>query len=302
MKPLIEISTIGFAPAEIVRRLASLRAIVGETDGRFGVQIHHGATLELLDALRGDPGPFSVHGPVATDFALNLAAEDHGPAWAAFERTVEIARSFGAQDIVFHGFFLTGQAIPHGDSGFWSSLLDVLDPSIRERTGPDADQSFFNTREFHLFKERVKVTLRKLRRDFPDQKIYLKNDLPVPGAGARRPEDILFLDSPIWVDTSHLWASALVHRFDFYRALETLLDSGRVLGAHLHSNPMPLNQVNSHLHPGHGRLSDPTDMSWPRIFYMLRQHRVRRYAVEVPRCSEQDLRAVIEWDQMSTRA
>ena len=40
----------------------------------------------------------------------------------------------------------------------------------------------------------------------------------------------------ICVDIGHLWISSLVHKFDYFEALKTLISTGRVVTAHIHDN------------------------------------------------------------------
>ncbi len=55
------------------------------------------------------------------------------------------------------------------------------------------------------------------------------------------PEDFILMTREIknifiCIDIGHLWISSLVHGFDYFDALNTLLETGRVISVHIHDN------------------------------------------------------------------
>ncbi len=55
------------------------------------------------------------------------------------------------------------------------------------------------------------------------------------------PEDFIRLIKEIdnifiCIDIGHLWISALVHKFDYFDALESIISTDRVVSAHIHDN------------------------------------------------------------------
>ena len=144
-------------------------------------------------------------------------------------------------------------------------------------------------------RERVKKNLAELKRRFPQINWCIEVDLPFYGAGSILPEDMIYLDFPVCLDTGHFWCACGTFKKDFHHEVGKFLKSGRVEMIHLHASiydqSIPVDQWRD----GHKVLATPNAMDLPRFVRSCAAAGVRHFVLEIFDSSPQDLELLVQW-------
>lgn len=278
----IELSTLCFYHGDVREKINRCRNLIESHGFEFGIQLHNSITKDLYNKIKDLDVPFTVHAPILSDYFINLAHDNFDTALAAFQNTSLVMQSLRSTIALFHGFFLTQKPIKNDPANYNKVLRDAIDNRYRLKNTRLMDPKFLETEEFRKYQNTVKKNMKELRERYPSYTLCMENDFPGLGNGNQTPAHIIFLDCPIWLDTGHLWASAILNKFDFYRGLETICKQCQVMGVHLNTNRTPYDW-NLEYPDGdtHSHFSNAYDMDMNKIIVILKENRIRHFTLEV---------------------
>ena len=168
--------------------------------------------------------------------------------------------------------FMTQKPIKNDPANYGKVLRDAMDNNYRLNDTRVMDPKFLETEEFCNYQNTVKTNMKQLREMYPSYTLCIENDFPGIGNGNQTPAHLIYLDCPIWLDTGHLWASAILNKFDFYTGIDTICKQCRVIGAHLNTNRTPLNwNFKSPDGDTHSHFSRECDMDMDRVIGILKK-------------------------------
>lgn len=291
----IELSTMCFRHGEILAKIKRCRDFIESQGFEFGIQLHNSITKDLYNEIKGLKVPFTIHAPVFSDYVINLAHDDFQTAMEAFQNTAQIMNTLKSTVVLFHGFFMTSRPIKNDPDNYNKVLRDVIDNKYRLNDTRVMDPKFLETEEFKKYQRTVKTHMKQLRERYPSYTMCLENDFPGIGNGNQTPAHMAYLECPVWLDTGHLWTSAIVNKFDFYEGLESICKNGQVVGVHLNTNKTPHNW--NYEYPDgdtHSHFSREYDMDMDKIICILKRNRITHYTIEIINGDIKDVKFFVE--------
>jgi sugar phosphate isomerase/epimerase len=190
----------------------------------------------------------SVHAACpSSEFFPNFASEDTGVIERNhhdLERTLETAAEFGASLVVVHPGYTTNRSMP-ADEILQQRLLASaeFEPYVCTRKGSICGPNYTDTSLYRAFMKRALTNLAHFSLRCAERGIGLAIENLNPRAGylIQTPRDMIetvrvLPSAGLCLDIGHLWISNTVHRFNFLEGIKRILETGRVLTTHLHSN------------------------------------------------------------------
>ena len=270
----------------------------GNFGWEFGVQLHNTAPAEVIEKLVREGIPLSVHGPLHQDRFWNLAREDAEDTFAAMERNFCEFRKLGIREVVFHSALMcdfSPEAFGHGKS-YDECMKPVYRPEYALYPGRPFNRDFTSEAEFVRRFDWLKANLQRIRGNFPDFLICVENDFPAYTGMNMFFRDMVRLDSPLCLDTGHLWIAAHQAGVDFQQEVKTAAGSGLLRMCHLHSSlytsAIPADQWSD----GHQRLTlNNPEMDLPRVFRTLVRGGLDFFVLEISGADVEELQMLKQW-------
>ena len=172
---------------------------------------------------------------------INLANDNFDAILSGFQNTGYIMEMLKSKIALFHGFFMTQKPIKNDPANYGKVLREAINNKYRLNDTRVMDPKFLETEEFRNYQNTVKRNMKQLRERYPSYILCIENDFPGIGNGNQSPDHLIYLDCPVWLDTGHLWSSAILNKFDFYTALDMICMQCQVIGVHLNTNRTPIN-------------------------------------------------------------
>ncbi len=282
MQRKIELSTVCFNHNNILEKIKRCKDFVESHGFNFGIQLHNSITQDLYNTIKKLNIEYTVHAPVLSDYFINLAGSDFNTIYTGFQNTARIMQSIQSNIALFHGFFMTQKLIKNDPANYGKVLRDAIDKRFRLNDTRVMDPKFLKTEEFRIYQNAVKTNMKRLREMYPSYILSIENDFPGIGNGNQTPEHLLYLDCPIWLDTGHLWASAILNRFDFYTGLDEICKKCQVTGVHLNTNQTPLAwDLKYPYGDTHSHFSRDYDMDMDKTIGILKKNRITHFTLEI---------------------
>jgi len=295
MKIKIELSTMCFYHGDPVIKIKQCREYTESHGIEFGIQLHNSTNKELFDKIKDINVNFSVHAPVFSDYFINLASNDFDTIIAGFQNTLHVMESLQSNIALFHGFFMTQKPIKNDPANYGKVLREAIDNKYRLDNTRVMDPKYLITEEFKTCQNNVKKNMRKLIETYPSYTLCMENDFPGIGNGNQTPEHLIYLDCPIWIDTGHLWASAILNKFNFYEGLDTICKQCQVVGVHLNTNRTPsIWDFKSPDGDTHSHFSREYDMDMDNIISILKANKITHYTIEIVDGELEDVKFLVQ--------
>lgn len=264
--------------------LDDCRLAASECGITFGVQLHNSVTQKEIEWLLRQDVRLSAHAPVGQQLNWNFAAADTSKLLDAVAENVKFFRNNGISDAVFHGFFMTDMPVEafSPGKGYLDCMQEIHRPELDRWQGNYRNADFTGSEEFRMRLRRVKDNMRLILGEFPDIDFRIENDYPCFGQGAMLAKDMLELDFPICLDTSHLWAACRIFGLDFLKECRKMTAGQKVTMMHLHASPYTLDIPAPECKDGHLQLSSTRweHMSLDRVVRNACRHGLRHIVLE----------------------
>jgi sugar phosphate isomerase/epimerase len=299
-KILLDFTSSPFKKDDGIANLAECKKTAEEYGFDFGVQLHNTADADEIEKLASAGIKLSAHAPLVAQHSINLAAKSFEPAKKLIEENCKMFRELGITQTVFHGFGMTDKTIPmFGPGGSYDNCMkEVFRPELSLDGKSRICSDFTHTAEFKERQLRVKERLAYIRETYPNIMWCLENDFPAYGSANIFPESSIFLDNPICLDSSHLWATAFIFDRDFHEETIKYLDSGQVKMVHIHASIYTDKIAKTDWSDGHLTLNTPNSMDLPRFVKACRDANVKHYVLEIPGGNSDDIHAFAKmWNQ-----
>jgi hypothetical protein len=186
-----------------------------------------------------------------------------------------------AKAAMFHGFFMTEKKIKNDPKNYTSLMREAIGQKYRLRDTNVMDPKYFDTDEFKEYQRNVKQNMKLLCEKYPQFTICIENDFPGVGNGNQTPEQLTFLECPIWLDLGHLWAASILHKFDFYEGINKVCRSKRVMGVHLNTNQIGHDWDFKASGDTHSCFSRAFEMDMDRTIHLLKKNGIENYTMEM---------------------
>ncbi|MCF6150290.1 MAG: sugar phosphate isomerase/epimerase [Candidatus Kuenenia sp.] len=298
MSVLIEMSTMCFLNANVLTKIKNCKEIIESQGFEFGIQLHNSTSKELYNKLKGHDVKYTVHAPLFSQYFINLAGDNFGSIVRNFKSTANFMEKMNSNIAILHGFFMTKKPIKNDPANYGKVLRDAIDSKYLLHNTRVMDPKYLETEEFRNYQKRVKTNMERLRNHFPKYILCMENDFPGLGNGNQTLEHLKYLDCPIWIDTGHLWASAILNNFDFYKDLDAICKQCNVMGVHLNTNQTPLNwNFKVPLGDTHSHFSTDYDMDMSKIISILKENQITHFTIEIIDGNEKDVNFLIEMYQ-----
>lgn len=295
MTILIEMSTMCFKEAEVFTKVKNCKEMVESQGFEFGIQLHNTISRELYSKIKGYDVKYTVHAPLFSQHFINLAGDNFERIVEDFENTANILEELNSAIAVLHGFFMTTKPIKNDPSHYGKVLREAIDSKYLLHNTRVMNPEYLATEEFQGYQKRVKINMERLRSHFPAYILCMENDFPGLGNGNQTPEHLKYLDCPIWLDVGHLWASAILNKFDFYQGLNEICTQCSVMGVHLNTNQTPLDwNFKAPMGDTHSHFSTDYDMDMKKIISLLKENHIRHFTIEIIDGNEKDVAFFIE--------
>jgi hypothetical protein len=278
----IELSTMCFYHGDALAKIKRCRNLIESHKFEFGIQLHNSITKDLYNKIKTLDVTFTIHAPIFSDYFINLANNDFKTVLASFQNTANVMQSLQSNVALFHGFFMTQRPIKNDPANYNKVLHDAIDNKYLLKNTRVMDPKFLETEDFQKYQNTVKKNMKQLREKYPSYTLCMENDFPGIGNGNQTPAHLMYLDCPIWLDIGHLWASAILNKFDFYTGLEAVCKQCQVIGVHLNTNRTPLDW-NLKYPDGdtHSHFSKEYDMDMYKIISILKKNQITHFTIEV---------------------
>ncbi len=242
------ISVIAFKNAMEIREF--LDAVSAESLITPFFELSYKMGPEFLDEARFLKGKvLSVHAPcpAAASFP-NLGSADTEVirnSLQTIRSSAETAVSFGAEIIVLHAGYTLDSSVSSefGKRAEMINSLSELKPYSLDNKGSICTADYCASDLYKRYLDRTIKNLRKASAICSDMGIVLavENLNPRLTYLFQLPEEFVLLAEEvdnigICVDIGHLYISSLLHRFDFKKAVRTLINTGKVVTTHIHDN------------------------------------------------------------------
>ncbi len=295
MSVKIELSTMCLRDGNPLVKIKQCREFVESQNFEFGIQLHNSVTRDLYNTIEGLNVPFTVHAPVFSQYFINLGNNDFRTVLENFQNTVHVMKTLRCTTTLFHGFFMTQKPIKNDPNNYGKVLRDAIDGKYRLNNTRVMDPKYLKTEEFKNYQSTVKEHIKQLRALYPEYILCLENDFPGIGNGNQTPEHLMYLECPIWLDTGHLWASSILHKFDYYQGLDRICKQCQVIGVHLNTNRTPLNwSLKRPDGDTHSHFSREHDMDMDRIIAILKKNQIPHFTIEIEDGNLEDVAFFIE--------
>ncbi len=288
----VEITSSAFRGAGGLENLRRCHAFAADCGWEFGIQLHNSIASGEIERLVATGVPLSAHAPLNSLYNWNFAAADIEPVLHSVDENVRLFRRLGIRRTVFHGFFMTDLPVPafgHGRS-YDDCMREVCRPDLLRFPGFRLNADYTGTPEFRMRRDRVRDNLARLRTLHPELLFCIENDFPAYGASNMLAQDAIALESPLCLDTGHLWTTARLFELDFHREAEAFLASGQVEMIHLHASryddSIPLREWGD----GHLPFATPNRMELPRLVRTALKAGVTHFVLEIVDGTPDDLR------------
>ena len=218
-KILLDFTSSPFKKTGGMKNLAECRKTAEDYGFNFGVQLHNTAGADEIKALTDAGIKLSAHAPLVADYAINLGAKSFDLAEQLIEYNCKMFRELGITQTVFHGFGMIDEPIPMfgGGRSYDECMNEVFRPELSINGKSRICSDFTHTPEFKERQLRVKKRLKYIRETYPDILWCIENDFPAYGSANIFSENAIFLDNPLCLDSSHLWATVNIFDQDFYK-------------------------------------------------------------------------------------
>jgi len=292
---MIEMSTMCFRDADVFTKIKNCKKIIESRGFAFGIQLHNSTSKELYSKIKRLELKYTVHAPLFSQYFINLAGDNFDLITEGFQSTANVLETLNSNITVLHGFFMTNKPIKNDPANYGKVLRDAIDSKYLLHNTRVMDPKYLETEEFHSYQKKVKKNMERLRNHFPSYILCMENDFPGLGNGNQTPEHMEYLECPIWIDTGHLWASAILNKFDFYEGLETICNQCNVMGVHLNTNQTPLNwNFKAPMGDTHSHFSTEHDMDIKKIISILKKNQITHFTIEIIDGNEEDINFLIE--------
>ncbi len=292
-KILLDFTSSPFKKANGMANLEECRKAAEKCGFDFGVQLHNTAGADEIAPLVKAGIKLSAHAPLVAEYAINLGAESFDLSEQLIEYNCEMFRKLGITQTVFHGFAMSDQPVPmFGNKRSYDECMnEIFRPELSIDGKSRICSNFTDTPEFKERRQRVKERLKYIRETYPDILWCIENDFPAYGSANIFSEDAIFLDNPLCLDSSHLWATTNVFNRDFHEETLKFLDSGQVKMAHIHASIYTDEIPKEEWSDGHLPLNTPNAMELPRFIRACREADVKHYVLEIPSGNSEDIYA-----------
>ncbi len=293
----VEYSSAALWKSDYAEKLAAAEQFCEKQGWTFGVQVHNVSTPEQMDKLAAAGAKLSFHAPTAgCKYYMNLGNIDERYAMESLARSAEDMRRYNGKLAVFHGFIMTDAPIEIFNTmrSYDDCMAKAYRPELA-RDGAALNRDFFGTEEYAVRRERVKTRLKRIHQENQGILWCIENDYPAYSKGLLLAEQMLFMESPLCLDVSHLWVSCLLFGKDFLEQVEMLAASGRVACLHLHANPLRNDAPLKDYRDGHYGLGKENQMNLPEVCRMLYKAGLIHWTIETGQASLADLELLAKW-------
>ena len=299
----IHFSSTAFHNAYWRGKLTRCRRCAESYGWEFGVQHHNTAPVQVIENLAGEGVPLSVHAPLNQDRFWNLARADFQDTLQAMDRNFAEFEKLGIGEVVFHSALMcdfSPEAFGHGKS-YDECMRPVYRPEFARYPGLRFNSDFTHEPEFRQRMELQKENLRLVRKRFPGFLICIENDFPAYTGMNMFFRDMVRLDSPLCLDTGHLWITVHQAGIDFQQEVETAAASGLLRMCHLHSSPYTSAVQADQWSDGHRKLTlDNPEMDLPRAVRTMAASGLEFFVLEIADADRDDLEILKQWlDQVN---
>ena len=294
----IHFTSTAFHGADWKEKLKRCRDCAENCGWEFGIQLHNTAPVQIIEKLAGEGVPLSVHGPLNQNRFWNFARENPADSFAAAERNFIEFRKLGIREAVFHSALMcdfSPEAFGHGKS-YHECMKPVWRPEFARFPGKPFNRDFSGDAEFNRRFEWQKTNIRLLRQKFPDFLICVENDFPAYTAMNMFFRDMIRLETPLCLDTGHLWIAAHQAGRDFQQEVKLAAGSGLVKMCHFHSSVYTSSVPADQWSDGHQRLTAANpEMDLPRVFRTLVSGGLDFFVLEIADADMEELQMLKQW-------
>ncbi len=182
-----------------------------------------------------------------TEFFPNLASSNPSvldQSMQDLRETLQVAKEFAAELVVLHTGYVTDKAMPSK----FSERKKLLETEEFSKHTVDSKTSicspeYIQTPEYKAFSKTACEQLALIAKEYKQNGILLaaENLNPRVSYLFQTPEEMIMLanyhkDIYLCLDVGHLWIASFVFNFDFFEGIKKILDTGKVISCHLHSN------------------------------------------------------------------
>lgn len=294
----IHFTSAAFHGEDWREKLQRCRNCAASFGWEFGIQLHNTAPARIIELLAHEGVPLSVHGPLNQDRFWNLSRQEIGDTLAAMDRNFAEFEKLGIHEVVFHAALMSDiapEAFGHGKS-FDQCMKPIYRPELARYPEKKFNRDFAAEPEFAMRYELLRNNMALIRKRFPGFLICLENDFPAYTEMDMFFRDMVRLDTPLCLDTGHLWISTHQAGIDFQQEVKAAADSGLLRMCHLHSSiytsAIPADQWSD----GHKRLTlvNP-EMDLPRAFRTLVHGGLEFFVLEIADADVEELQIMKQW-------
>ena len=294
----VHFTSIAFHGEDRQGKLKRCRDCAESFGWEFGVQLHNTAPAWIIGILSKEGVPLSVHGPLNQDRFWNLSRKEIGDTLAAMDRNFAEFEKLGIHEVVFHSSLmsdLTPEAFGHGKS-YIECMQPFYRPEFARYPGKMFNRDFAGEPEFAERYELLRRNMELVRQRFPGFLIVQENDFPVFNEMNMFFRDMITLNSPLCLDTGHLWITTHQAGMDFQQEVKTAADSGLLRMCHLHSSSYTSTIPADEWSDGHKRLTlvNP-EMDLPRAFRTMVAGWLDFFVLEISDADVEELQIMHQW-------
>ena len=184
---------------------------------------------------------------IILEFFPNLAAKDGNTiSWSLEEitRDSDLALEIGASILVLHPGYLLPSSVPSSSEKRIALLRGKdLEPYIADPGSSICTWDYPESRLYRSAFERMWKNLHSISSRLEEKGIILAAENLNPRAGYMLilPDEMLELARlehiHFCLDIGHMWITSILFHFDYLKAVRDILDTGKVITSHIHSNP-----------------------------------------------------------------
>ena len=179
------------------------------------------------------------------EYFPNFAADTEATLeWSRRElmKDAELAQRLGADCLVLHPGYLIDSLVPSDTQKRISMMERNFARYVLPGTGSIAGKDYIHTPEYRKAFDTMARNIERISRETGEYGVVLaiENLNPRSGYMLIHPDEILELsrieDIHFTIDIGHLWITTELYGLDFLETLHGILDTGKVVNTHLHSN------------------------------------------------------------------